>query len=206
MIKSFWIFLKRKKENFVSYFTDTHDEIETANIKILKSITIVLDIAIVVFMVLTMVTLPGWRPSIFHYIFLCFVLLFSIIAVYLNKHRSYIKGLEKLICATFMLGLMIFIGILDAVPSPQTNQIFIGIFIVAASVIFIVPFKEMVFFQLLFMFYFIVMTFYFKPLDIAKTDTLEAFLAFVTSFVIYQIVMNIRINDYQQKYNYKLSS
>ncbi|MDO5403502.1 MAG: diguanylate cyclase [Eubacteriales bacterium] len=198
--------LKKRVENMELYFKLAEVDISRTNIRIFLALSIVSSISIVLISLITMLMLPGWGPSIYHKAFFICANISVLVAVFIYRCKSVKVIGQKIICSVFAILFALFLILIDTIPSPGNSQIFVGLFLVIAPVIFIIPPEEMVLYQLVSFIFFIIMTSAFKGIELVKTDILSTFIGFLTSFIVYGIVMNMRVEEFIQKQIYKKMS
>lgn len=205
MISKYWNLLQQKYRNQKLYFKQAEPEIRKKNADTFWQTSIILTISMLCLIPITHLILPKWRMSVFHYALIGAMLIFTLAAFCFYKVNSHTK-VEKYVQFSYITILMMFVGILDTIPFPTTSQIFVSALLVVTPIIFIVPFGRMLACQFVYFIYFVIMTFHFKEEALAQKDVMAVIIGLVIGFSLYVMIMQLRIDEYFEKSQYKLSS
>lgn len=197
------------KNRFVSikvYCKNAATEIRERNIATLGVLSILTTAMILFFIFLTPVIFPNWRPTLHYILFFVAALLFMLTTIVLQHIRNLPEQEEGLARWFFMLLVSGFLTVIDTVPFPDTAQIFVGIFMTVAPILFIVSIEDMLAFQLIGTGFFLFMGISVKTPEIMKSDIYTTVFGFLVGIIIYFIVMDVRAQEYTRREKYKHSS
>ena len=185
------------------YFQNAAQEVAEKNLRLLKTVSIITSILLVLLMLITPLVIPGWVPTIQHILFLPVTLLMMVLLHRFQKHNwsnpSHVTGL----CLAFEAVLFSFIMAIDILQGPDIPASFMPMLCVSMPTLLILPFgihySMIGFFEIIY----IVATLTCKSSFIAQYDIFNSIVGIAFSFSLAQIMMSLRIQDYETRCQYQ---
>lgn len=198
--------IKTRHQRIGQYYEGEKQNIRHSNVRLLQLLSIVGFVMILVFFLITPIIFPKWRVSGVYIVFLIFMAIFAILSNTLLKAREQSRAWVLIFAYSFIIGIMLFVIVLDTALFPHAAATFSPVFLVVAPVVFIEAFAPMIVFQTGYLVVFSFATTYFKNITVSRADVFSAVFAYIVSILLYNIVMDLRVRDYIQKVDYRISS
>lgn len=183
------------------YFQTSKTEIAHQNIHLQVSVCSFALALLLIFFVLTPFIFPNWSISLPYLIFAALMFLYLVVSIYALYHHtsgcfwSYVSPF--LVCLTMIICMII----IDTYSVSKDHCTYTPIFLAVSAALFILPSYIYYFFLLFSTAFFIVMDYHFKSPALFRTDIYNALVGMSMGFVLYQIIMQLRVNDNSARSN-----
>ena len=185
------------------YFRQEKCQIAKLNLQILEKLSLASVALLVFFLFMTPFIIKGWKASPQHIIFLPVSILFCLITFLYNKKGSNSPKSVTALCILFNIILFVFIILIDVFSDASAPSCFMPMLCVALPAIFVFPLSLSLgligFFEIIY----VIAVLMFKVPAIGQYDVFYAVVSFGFSVVVANIVLHLRIRDYQIRIKFK---
>ena len=186
------------------HYREDGREIAANNMRTLRSVTLLTVCLLAVFLLFTPLVLPGWRPSIWHLLFLPASLgMFLAVLLIGRRKRPVRRNSSTLLCVVYEVILFFFIVMIDVPGTPDAPASFLSMMCVIMPALFTLPFALTYGLIGLAVLAFILLTLAYKPGVTGRYDVFEAIVAVFFSLAVEHLITRLRIRDYETRLEYK---
>ncbi len=193
----------RKKEYFKAAAKDNAKN----NIRSLQQGCTATIVLLVMFLVVTPFIINGWRPSIWHVLFLPVILAFRVVLALCGKKNEPSPRLATGLCIAFGIIVFTFIVLIDVLSDRNAPSSFMALLCVIFPSCFVL--KTYISYGIVCSYeviYIIGVLLFKNDIIIKQHDVFRALCALGFSFTLWHIVMSLRIQEYDRRVRYELMS
>lgn len=187
-----------------AYFKDGVREIAADNFKFLRFASIATLLLLVFLLLLAPAVIHGWKPSVFHLVFLPVMIVFCAIA-WMGHRRGMLRHALPM-CIAFEIVLYAFMIFLDTAAEPDSPSTFMQLVCIALPALFIMP--DFITYGLLTAaeVVYLVCVITLKEPGIAQYDIFEMITGFLFALCVSHLTMNYRLSAHEMRMKYEIMS
>lgn len=179
-----------------NYFLSSRDSIMASNLSLLRKNSIIEMLFVGVFILLTPLLMPSWKPSYPYLLFLTMAVIDVVIShLYFRLRHNKTYDEVQLLCALFYIVTLAGCMAIDIMPSPEQNSTFFHIIIVALPSLFILPVELMFFMDICAEILYVLFLWIAKYPDYALSDSYSSIVGLTCSVIVMLIVSYLRVSE-----------
>mgnify|MGYP003589857566 CR=1 FL=1 len=184
------------------YFKEAREEVCNINLHQLRLVSVMADVFLLVFILITPLVFPKWKLSWPYYIFCAIMLLFTLLVYVYDRREKKTYGQVMALCVLFDLCLMTGCILIDVIPYPNFVSTYFQIGIVFIAVFFTMPLRLEIPMLTLIEAAYLAAVIAWKTPRMASVDGYESMVGYICSILIAVVVSDLRVKEGLAKYRY----